>query len=110
MSALAGGRVEQTWNARCAKDRDFETSLGLSRGVLLVLTRLGALATFVFCRNVRESLCEYSAIYDGARLLSDHHLYDAELNHREQIHAVGVYSNALSYVRLPFDAVFIWPL
>ena len=53
---------------------------------------------------------DFVALYSGARLLDTGELYDRERLKEEAIQTIGTYSPQHGYIRLPFHAVFVWPL
>src|SRR5947207_15645752 len=77
--------------------------------VLLGLVALAALAwqsgdRFVAGRN------DFFALYPGGRLAFDPNLYDKATEDRVQEEAAHVFSEGMTFIRLPFYAVLLWPL
>ncbi len=53
---------------------------------------------------------DFVALYAGARLLGTGNLYDSGRLHEASRQAIGRHSPDHGYIRLPFHAVFLWPL
>jgi hypothetical protein len=88
----------------------FEKELKLSKREMIVASIIGVLVVLAFCRGQFSTLCEYPAIYNGARLAGTPYLYDGFRNRQEQMRDIGASRPSLSYGRLPFYAALVWPL
>jgi hypothetical protein len=88
----------------------FEKVLKLSKREAVVAAMIGVLVVLAFCRGQFTTLCEYPAIYNGARLAGTPYLYDTVRNQQEQMREIGATRPSLSYGRLPFYAALVWPL
>src|SRR5437773_12504626 len=77
--------------------------------VLLGLLAMGALA-WVSGERFLTGRNDFFALYPGGRLAFDPNLYDKATEDRVQEEAAHGFSEGMTFIRLPFYAVMLWPL
>ncbi len=85
---------------------------GLRR--LLVIAMLGLFALSALAWQARDQLLtgrnDFFALYPGGRLAFSGNLYDKAAEDRVQAEVAQGYSDAMTFIRLPFYGVMLWPL
>src|SRR5438105_4698123 len=85
-----------------------------NRSRLAVIVLFGLLATGALAWQSGDrfinGLNDFFALYPGGRLAFDPQLYDKATEDRVQEEAAHGFSEGMTFIRLPFYAVMLWPL